>query len=420
VTLMHHKAVALLGLALVFGVTACGSTPTALPTPTASPVTTPTGDGVLRIGTLLPDKGAESSIAQAEVAAVELAVVEINAAGGYGGVPVELYHRNSGDPTTTTPELALDALIAKGVDVVIGPSSAELIDRLAPAAQAANVVLVSPSAVDATLPSGGLVFRLAGSSSSSAVAVAHSIAEKGASRIAYLHSAGDEAFGDQLALAIAGTGSPRALPFLPPVGSIDLDLTITDDIDGVAAEVAAATPDAIVVSVSDSAAAADLLKQLVAAGVPAASLWLAPADAVSYSGDLKKGTLEGATAVVVGARPDADFAARIRQSDPAVRRYDFAAEAYDATVVAALGAITRGDDGGASIALGIPAVTHGGIPCTSVGECVAVLADRSDINYNGITGVDLGANGYPAMGAYSLLTYDSKNELAFVGVVSAQ
>jgi branched-chain amino acid transport system substrate-binding protein len=420
VTLIQRKAAALLGLALAFGVTACGSTPTALPTPTASPATAPTGDGVLRIGTLLPDKGEESSIAQAEVAAVELAVVEINAAGGVGGAPVELYHRNSGDPATTTPELALDALIAKGVDVIIGPSSAELIDRLAPAAQAANVVLISPSAVDATLPAGGLVFRLAGSSASSAVAVAHSIGETDASSIAYLHSAGDEAFGEQLALAVKGTGSPRTLPFLPAVGTIDLDLTITDDTDGVAAQVAAAVPDAVVISVADSAVAASLITELVAAGVPSAALWLAPTDAVSYSGSLPKGTLDAATGVVIGARPDADFTARIRQSDPAVRRYDFAAEAYDATVVAALAAITRGDDGGVSIALGIPAVTHGGIPCTSFGECVAVLADRRNINYNGITGVDLGANGYPAMAAYSILTYDSKNELAFVGVVTAQ
>ncbi len=50
------------------------------------PVTTPrAGDGVLKIGTLLPETGNLAFLGPPEIAGVQMAVAEINAAGGFNG-----------------------------------------------------------------------------------------------------------------------------------------------------------------------------------------------------------------------------------------------------------------------------------------------------------------------------------------------
>ena len=166
-------------LAVVIALAGCSSEAPVIIAPSPSPTFAPTGDGVLRIGTILPP----DSVAQ--VAGVEVAVREINEQGGIGGAPVELYHRSSGDPASPTAEASLEALVALGVDVVIGPDSADLAERLATPAAAAGVVLISPSAVGlGDIDDSGFVFTTAVAGSAQVEALAASIVEAGASSIA--------------------------------------------------------------------------------------------------------------------------------------------------------------------------------------------------------------------------------------------
>ncbi|MDX2025720.1 ABC transporter substrate-binding protein, partial [Microcella sp.] len=82
-----------LGVAMALVLTGC-SVPRPLPIPTSSASETagPTGDGVLRIGTLFPMSGDVASIGAGMVAAVEVAVRDVNAAGGVLGQPVEVFY----------------------------------------------------------------------------------------------------------------------------------------------------------------------------------------------------------------------------------------------------------------------------------------------------------------------------------------
>ena len=116
--LVRARLVAAL-LAVAAMTTACATAPMPTPTP-SSPSPTPIGDGVLRIGTLFPSSGGVAFIGPAQVAGVNAAVREINAAGGVGGVPVEVINRDSGDASTQKAEESFADLVAKGVDVVIG------------------------------------------------------------------------------------------------------------------------------------------------------------------------------------------------------------------------------------------------------------------------------------------------------------
>ncbi len=102
----------------------CAS-PAIVPSETPAPVAAiePTGDGVLRVGTLFPSTGNFNFIGAAQVAGAALAVKELNDAGGVNGAPVELIQKDSADAGTATVEAAMTELINADVDVVIGPSS---------------------------------------------------------------------------------------------------------------------------------------------------------------------------------------------------------------------------------------------------------------------------------------------------------
>ena len=66
------------------------SAPAPAPTPSATVAApAPTGDGVLKIGTILPTSGTYAFIGAAQIAGVATAVKDINEAGGVNGVPVE-------------------------------------------------------------------------------------------------------------------------------------------------------------------------------------------------------------------------------------------------------------------------------------------------------------------------------------------
>ena len=136
-------------VAVVVGVLLAGC---AAPAPTSSPTLTPeptptiepTGDGVLRVGDLVPATGNFQFLSAAQTAGVNLAVKEINDAGGVGGVPVEVFHSDSGDAASTTAEASLADLLTKPVDVVIGPSSSVLVERLTPVVVGAGVPMITP------------------------------------------------------------------------------------------------------------------------------------------------------------------------------------------------------------------------------------------------------------------------------------
>ncbi len=92
------------------------------------------------------------------------------------------------------------------------------------------------------------------------------------------------------------------------------------------------------------------------------------------------------SAVAPPVAVDDAFAARLRSSDPTLTDTRYAVESYDATVLIALAAQAAGDDGRASVAAFLPAVTGGELACSSYGECLAGLKAPGGIRYSGVTG----------------------------------
>jgi hypothetical protein len=143
---MTHRtlpAVAAGALALALALTGCTApkaaapTPTPTPTPTAAPIV-PSGDGILRVGTLFTMTGKTGGQGDAQVAGTELAAREILEQDGVLGKPIELVHRNSAGDI----DAALADFVARGVDVVLWDLSTEVPAEAAAAIEAANIALL--------------------------------------------------------------------------------------------------------------------------------------------------------------------------------------------------------------------------------------------------------------------------------------
>jgi len=404
-------AVAALAVASVVALSACGGgAPT--PTPTPTPSSTPTGDGVLKIGTLFPSSGGVAFIGPAQVAGVNAAVREINAAGGYAGQPVVVVNRDSGDSSTQKVEESFADLVAQGVDVVIGPSSSVLSQRLLTLAADADIPLISPAATYpqlTALDEAGIFFRTIAPSPHQAIVLADLFADRDLTSVGMVYR--DDDPGTTLAAALAtaldGTG-------------IDLEaVEVAADADaaaiGAAVEtVKAAAPGAVVIATPDNGDQTKaLLTGLSGAGLGGGTLWLTSGNLADYSQALPGGLLNGVNGLLDGAEADAGFQAKIKQEDPGVADFHYAAEAYDATVLAALAAVLAGDDGGASITRMLRAASIDGIKCTSFGECADVLTTQPDIDYDGVSGsVNFTVDGDPERGGYVVVAYNAENKYA--------
>jgi ABC-type branched-subunit amino acid transport system substrate-binding protein len=122
------------------------------------------GDGTLKIATLLPQTGSLAFLGPPEFAGFDLAIADINAAGGVLGKNVETVKGDSGDATTDTASKTVDSELSQNVDAIIGAASSgvslSVIDKIT----AAGVVMFSPANTSkalSTYADHGLYFRTA-------------------------------------------------------------------------------------------------------------------------------------------------------------------------------------------------------------------------------------------------------------------
>jgi len=201
------------------------------------------GDGVLKIGTLLPVTGSLAFLGPPEIAGVNLAIAEINAGGGVLGKPVELSEGDSGD----TPEFAnatVDRLLGENVDAVVGAAasgiSLSVIDKIA----GAGIVQFSPANTSDKLTlyaDKGLYFRVAPPDLLQGAAIAKLVADDGATNVAII--ARNDAYGTGLAEVVQKTLEAAGITvsvkkiYEPDAGTFDAEVN----------EIVAASPDAVVV-----------------------------------------------------------------------------------------------------------------------------------------------------------------------------
>ena len=199
------------------------------------PVTgTRAGDGILKIGTLLPETGSLAFLGPPEIAGVQLAVNDVNETGGFNGQDVQLVTGDSGDTSTDIANQTVDRLLGENVDAIIGAASSGVSLTVIDKITSAGVVQFSPANTSPTFSDyddKGLYFRNAPSDILQGNVLGEVIAEDGNATVGLIVL--DDPYGgplaDQLTESLEGSGSevvvrvtydPQATSFDAEVGQL--------------------------------------------------------------------------------------------------------------------------------------------------------------------------------------------------------
>ena len=375
----------------------------------------PTGDGTLTMGTLLPQTGDLAFLGPPEFAGVQLAVDEINEAGGVLGEPVKKIDADSGDGTPDIAGSEVDNLLSEDADAIIGAAasgvSVSVIDKIT----GAGVVHFSPANTAAgfdTYEDNGLYFRTAPSDRLQGQVLANLAVEDGFENVAIMGR--QDFYGEGLSEQVQSTLEEKGAN----VAEFVLYAADATKYSAEVAKIAAAKPDALVLVGFEETT--KIIPQLIGNGIGPQDIQLYfvdgnLADYSKESFDLTgvKGTLP------VSGNPDPGFNDRLLEVDPKLKDFSYGPQSYDAAMIIALAAIAAGDDSGEAVGAEIINVTKDGTQCSTFEECAALLEDGEDIDYEGASGpTDMNDTGSPASGTIGINEYSKGNTFEQVDSVS--
>jgi len=375
-------------------------------TTTAAPSTVPTSDdGTLVLGAVLPRGGVAPELGESIRAAVELAVREINDAGGVLGESVQLVVQEEGE-TAADALVSVQTLVQQGVDAIIGPTSSTTLLGTLDVAVENEVLTCSPTASALALddyPDNGLLLRTVPSDSLQATALARMVEESGSRNafVAYL----DDGYGRPFAAAVESALRANGTGVLGDAGFV----ADGDSIEAAVATVVAAEAEVVVV-IADATTGPALI-----AAVDDATDGTSPQyvvnDAVrrpdAAAVPLARELLGRITGVSPLAYPRSDeFLAALRGTAAEATGL-FATNAYDCVNLIALAAQAAESDNPFTIAASVPTVSEGGQTCEAFAESADVLREGRNVDYDGPDGViSLGVDGAAVSATFERFAFD--------------
>ena len=380
----------------------CASTP---PQESAEPsADIPDGDGTFAVGTILPATGNLAYLGPPEVAGVKLAIADLEAAGFE--FDITLTERDSGDTTTDIATQSAGELVDAGVDIAVGAASSGVSFTFIDQMIDGGVVQISPANTSPdftdyddedyywrTAPSDVLQGRVLGN-----LMVGDGAENVGIIYINDPYGIGLEENAKQ-AIESAGGEVSASVPYNPG------DTVFSTQVDELLAE----DPDAIAVIAFEETAS--IIPELVnTQGFPSDKVYFVDGN-LSNTYEFQPGTLEGAKGTLPGNFASEDFQARLLEIDPALEDFSYAAESYDAVVVAALAAAQAGNDHADAIKANMQSVSAEGEKCETAADCLALLGDGEDIDYDGASGpIEFDENGDPTEAYIGIYQYGADNK----------
>jgi ABC-type branched-subunit amino acid transport system substrate-binding protein len=380
-----------------------------------SEAATAQGDGELRVGTLLPQTGDLAFLGPPEFAGVDLAIQEINDAGGVLGKPVKEFRADSGDGTPDIAGAEVDKLFNNDVDAIIGAAasgvSVSVIDKIT----GNGVVQFSPANTAAGFDDyddNGLYFRTAPSDRLQGQVLGNLAVEDGFQNVAVM--ARQDFYGEGLADQVQETLEEKGAT----VSEFVLYNADAEKYSAEVSKIAAAEPDALVLIAFDETT--KIVPQLIANGIGPQDIQLYFVDGNLADYSDQNFDLTGVKGTVpVSSDPDPGFEDRLLEIDPDLKDFSYGPQSYDAMMIIALAAIAAGDDSGEAIGAEIIGVTKDGTECSTFEECAQLLEDGEDIDYQGASGpTDMNDSGSPAAGTIGVNEYQDGNTYEEVDTVS--
>ncbi|MGH1490861.1 MAG: ABC transporter substrate-binding protein [Acidimicrobiales bacterium] len=417
----NNKLWRLLALLLAFGLVAaaCGSDDAETETGSddgaeaaassseeAAPTCEGESDGVLTLGGILPETGNLAFLGPPEFAGAELAAFEINENGGVLGNDVVWLPGDSGDNGDVANQ-TVDRLLGENVDGFLGAASSgvsfTVIDKITGACK----IHFSPANTSpdfTTKDPNQLYFRTAPSDVLQGRVLADLIVEEGSGTAVIM--ALQDPYGEGL---LRYTKEPL----------VDQGVEVLDDFvydpkaasfDAEVEKVVASGAEAIVVIGFDETA--QILTGLFESGITpdTNTIYLVDGNVGNALGEKfsEQGVLAGIKGTLPTAELSAGFKDRLLGVDPDLIDFAYGPETYDAFIIMALAAEAAGTDDPAEIAKRINGITGGGEKCTSFADCKALIADGTDIDYDGPSGPqNFSQAGEPTEASFAILNYAS-------------
>jgi len=386
-----------------------------------------TSDNTFKVGTLLPITGNLAFLGPPEIAGVGLAVADINAAGGVNGTDACQYDTDSGDSSDMSVSTAsAEDLIKQKVSVVLGAASSSVSLNVVDSFTEAGIVEISPANTSAALSGySPFYFRTAPPDTVQGSALGQLITGDGNSKIAFLVF--NDSYGTGLrdsteaSIVEAGGsvvyGAAGAGQEFPPAQT-----TFSSEVTAALAT----QPDALVVIAFDETKA--IIPELVAQGWDMSKTYFTDGNTGSFEKDFEAGTLEGAQGTIPGAAASDELKALLGKywSDvqgEELTDFSYAAESYDATVLAALAATKGGDNKPATIQANLAAVSgaNGGTKCTTYAECVDLIKAGDEIQYQGPSAVGpFNAKNDPSSAFIGIYKYNDVNVPVWASAVEGK
>ncbi|GGM59947.1 ABC transporter substrate-binding protein [Dactylosporangium sucinum] len=365
------------------------------------------GDGVLKIGTILPQTGSLAFLGPPEFAGVDVAIKEINDNGGVLGKPVSIQHMDSGDTSTDIATQSVNKLLTDKVDVIIGAASSSVSLSVIDKITGAGVVQISPantSTAFTTYNDKGLYFRTAPPDTLQGRVLGDLIVQDGNAKVGMLVL--NDSYGVGLAenakkeIESGGGQVVKSITYDPKAADFTTEVS----------DIAAANPDAIAIIGFDESK--KIVPKLIEKGLKSKKWYFVDGNIADYSKDFAPGTLTGYKGTQPGAETKADFKTRLLAANKDLKDFNYAVESYDATILAALAAEEAKSDNPAEIAKHLITVSKDGEKCTTYKQCVDLIKAGKNIDYDGLSGpISFNDAGDPAEATIGVYTYDANNKL---------
>jgi ABC-type branched-subunit amino acid transport system substrate-binding protein len=375
--------------------------------PSGQPSTEP-----LKIGSLLPETGSLAFLGPPEFAGLDVAIKEINAAGGVLGHPVTHIRGDSGDDKTDTANQTVDRELGQGAQVIVGAAASGVTKLVIDKITGAGVVEFSPANTSDEFTcwaDKGLYFRTAPPDLLQAQALAGLIGTDAAQRVAIM--ARNDPYGSGLAnnternLIDAGIpqGQIKKIIYDPNATSYNTEIDSIRQFN----------PDAIAVIGFDESK--KILTRM-------SEVQIGPGKKLVYGTDgnmgnalgqgLPPGLLDGMKGTTPLTKLSGDFERRLKAQDPGLVDFNYAGESYDAVVITALAAELAKSTKGVDIASQIIGITRDGEKCTTFVQCKDVIDNGGNPAYVGVTGaLNFTPAGEPGSGSYGILHFNAQNKI---------
>ncbi len=368
----------------------------------AAPTCEGESDGVLQLGGLLPETGNLAFLGPPEVAGVELAVNDINEAGGVLGEDVVFSPGDSSDNGDVANQ-TVDRHLEDGVDVIVGAASSGVSFTVLEKISDACKVMFSPANTSpdfTTKDPAEIYFRTAPSDVAQGQVLADLIIADGAETVAIM--ALQDPYGEGLLkftkepLEAAGVAVVTDFTYDPKAANFDSEVE----------EVTAESPDAIVVIGFDETS--QILNGLFEKNVENDQIYLVDGNVGNALGEkFEAGKLQGIRGTFPSAEIPTDFQDALLETDPDLKDFIYGPESYDAVVITALAAIAADSDSPPEIAKQINGVTYEGTECTDFAGCKKLLEDGEDIAYVGPSGPsEFSQAGERTRGSMAIVEYE--------------